>query len=47
VVDTVNNGDKKEYRSIHKYDIIDRKYIKGKILLITAYNVRVAGMLTK
>tara|TARA_B100001027_G_scaffold181779_1_gene133319 strand:- start:121 stop:309 length:189 start_codon:yes stop_codon:yes gene_type:complete len=45
VVEIINNGDKKEYRSIHKYYIIDKKYNIGKSLLINAYNVQVAGLL--
>ena len=47
VVETINNGDKKEYRSIHKHYTINTKYIIGEILLINPYNVRVTGVLAK
>ena len=47
VVEVINNGDKKEYRSIHKYYTINKKYSIGEILLISHYNVKAQGMLTK
>tara|TARA_Y100001933_G_C18763137_1_gene464879 strand:- start:102 stop:308 length:207 start_codon:yes stop_codon:yes gene_type:complete len=39
VVGTINNGDKKEYRNIHKYYTINNKYSIGEFLLISRYNV--------
>ena len=47
VVEVINNGDKKEYRSIHKYYTINKKYSIGEILLISPYNVKAPGLLTK
>ena len=47
VVEVINNGDKKEYRSIHKYYTINKKYSIGEILLISPYNVKAQGMLKK